>query len=494
MVSIRSGGIAVTVTASAALTVSAGVTPTVTAEVRAVSAAVRLLDTATDAGANTVALGMGGSGDPIPSAGLIEYVKTHFAEPDPLWFENQPTFEASTITPLFTPEGLYPLVGVKTLPFDTSVAQGVTILNSAIRGQLDAGHDVVVVGGSQSSTIASLEMRDLLALPQGEQPTADQLSFLLLVDPSAPNGGLLERFGDPSLPPLTIPSYGVTFSGATPADTPWDTAIYDMEYDGFSDFPRYPLNLLADINAALGIAFVHSQIEDLSDEQMHDMVKLPVSADYTGHTDYFIAPVQNLPLLDLVRDVPVLGNPIADLLQPDLKVLVNLGYGNVGYDVTDGWDHGPANVATPFELFPTDLDWAGVLPALADGAKQGVEDFIHDLQSLSVQNISEMTVGGLSTATDSLPSLTEIVNGLSAVASAASGALLPMADTVNALLTSLPAYDVALFVQELSAGNIVNAIGMPIAADFGVLPIALGFGALGIKDVVDAVQSLAAEF
>src|SRR5699024_5911218 len=180
-------------------------------------------------------------------------------------------------------------------PFDQSVAEAVTIVNTKITSEIAAGTDVVIGGGSQSSTISSLEMRDLLALPTADQPSSEQLSWLLLVDPSAPNGGLLERFGDPSLPPLTVPSLGVTFSGATPADTPWDTAIYDMEYDGISDFPRYPIDVLSDLNAALGTALVHATVDSIPLSQVAEAVRLPVSDGYTGHTEYFMIPTENLP-------------------------------------------------------------------------------------------------------------------------------------------------------------------------------------------------------
>ena len=40
--------------------------------------------------------------------------------------------------------------------------------------------------------------------------------------------------------------------------------------------------------------------------------------------------------------------------------------------------------------------------------------------------------------------------------------LLPTADVANALLTSLPAYDLTLFAAGLQAGNLVEAIGHPM--------------------------------
>ena len=59
-----------------------------------------------------------------------------------------------------TPEGLYPLTGIKDLTFDISAARGLTILDNSIRaafGQL-AATSVNVFGYSQSSVIASMEM------------------------------------------------------------------------------------------------------------------------------------------------------------------------------------------------------------------------------------------------------------------------------------------------------------------------------------------------
>ncbi|HEV7582287.1 MAG TPA: PE-PPE domain-containing protein [Mycobacterium sp.] len=42
-------------------------------------------------------------------------------------------------------------------------------------------------------------------------------------------------------------------------------------------------------------------------------------------TYYFMSTAQ-LPLLDPLRMLPILGNPLADLLQPFLKPIVDLGY------------------------------------------------------------------------------------------------------------------------------------------------------------------------
>ena len=43
-------------------------------------------------------------------------------------------------------------------------------------------------------------------------------------------------------------------------------------------------------------------------------------------TTYYLIPTANLPLLDPLRLIPVLGNPLADLLQPFLRPFIDFGY------------------------------------------------------------------------------------------------------------------------------------------------------------------------
>jgi hypothetical protein len=195
-------------------------------------------------------------------------------------------------------------------------------------------------------------------------------------------------------------------------------------------------------------------------------------------------PTENLPLLDALREVPVVGNPIADLLQPDLTYLVNLGYGDPLY----GYSTGAADAATPFGLFPSLGDFEMMPGLLASGTEQGIENFIGDftgtgpdpvvLPSLnSLTALLDSSSGttsafpDLSTAWATLASdpslpLTDLTNVLSSVASTAYGTLLPTADIVNALVTDIPAYDASLFLDNLS--DPINAVGLPIAADIGL--------------------------
>jgi PE-PPE domain/PE family/PGRS repeats len=257
---------------------------------------------------------------------------------------------------LVTPEKLYPLSGLRSLTFDVSVARGVNDLNAAIMAQHAVGDHTVVFGYSQSAVIATLEMRYLETLPAGLRPGPDELSFVLIGNPDRPDGGLFARLAG-----ISIPFLGLTASGATPTNA-YPTIDYAVQYDGVADFPQYPIDIFADANAMAGILFVHPQYSYLTAGQIASGVVQPVSPADT-QTTYILIPNQNLPLLDPLRALPFVGNPLADLVQPDLRVLVELGYDRTAYQ----------DLPTPFGLFPN-IDPATVAAELQQGAVQGFDD------------------------------------------------------------------------------------------------------------------------
>lgn len=409
---------------------------------------------------------LGGSGLPTPSTELIDTLQGVYF-PSVANFPGQPTFGDIDPQALTTPEQFYPITGIYQETLANSVSQGLQLLDDKIAPILSSGNAVDVLGASQSAVIASLEMEQL----EQSDPTANA-SFVLLGDLMNPNGGIFERFDG-----LTLSSLGIDFYGATPADD-FPTTIYTLEYDGYADFPKYPLNILSDLNAIEGINVVHGNYYDLTAADLANAVQLSTS----GPTDttYYIIPVDQLPLLDPIRGIPVVGNPIADLLQPDLTYLVNLGYGDPEY----GYSTGPANEATTIGLFP-ELSQIEKMPGLLlSGAEQGIQDFINDFNGtgpnpvdLSLASLSDSSTGTTSTlpdllaelqsvASDPTGALTDLANTLSTDLQTAYSTLLPTADIVNDLLTSLPAYDASLFVDNLS--DPINAIGLPIAANLGI--------------------------
>jgi hypothetical protein len=309
------------------------------------------------ASANTItALIMGGTEHPLPTPSYVAAINDAYI---------QPRFPGADPQALYTPEAFWPVTG--NLTFGQSVAQGVPLLNAAINANITPTNDVVVSGYSQSATVATLEINALMALPPGLRPDPSQLSFLLMSNPNNPDGGILERF-----PGFYIPVLDVPFNGATPPNSPYPTYNYTVQYDGFAYAPQYPLHVLSDINAVMGAYYVHSDYEDFTATQVGNAVPLPTSPGYTGDTHYYLFLTQDLPLVQPIRDIPYVGPPIADLIQPDLRVLVDLGYGNMGV----GADY--ADVPTPARLFQV-IDPFAVTAYLAKGAVQGPQAALVDV-------------------------------------------------------------------------------------------------------------------
>ncbi len=439
-----------------------------------------------------------GSGTSTPSLTYIGDVSTRYLSQ----FTLPPGVLATAVT---TAEGLYPFTGTKDLTLDISLARGVTALNNQINlAFTNTGGPIAVLGYSQSSTVASLAMSQLVG-----HYSPSQINFTLLGDPSAPNGGLFARF-----PGLSLPSLGVTFpTGATPGND-FPTTIWSLEYDGFADFPQYPIDVFSDLNAVAGIVFVHGTYPTLTPTQIGSAVTLSTSGPTM--TTYNMIPTPNLPLLDPLRLIPGIGNPLADLIQPDLTAIVNWGYGNPAF----GWSTGPANVPTPFGFLPPLGDTAALGPALISGTQQGFGAFLGDLSALAPTSLPAMSLPALanaltahaagsgllamstgaslpSTITGFLESLetanTNIIGTATTALSTAYSTLLPTADIATALLVSLPSYDFNLFTNGLIQAvngdpmGLINAIGNPIAANVGLTTIAGGFELIAIENSLQTI-------
>src|SRR6516225_1910836 len=135
---------------------------------------------------------MGGTGDPTPDGGYLSLVESLYLSQD------LPSFNDYSFQVVTTPEQFCPIVcnsSEPSLGFGDSVNQGVTERNNAILGPLQTGNDVSVLGYSQSATVATVEMNDLINNPDGAN--LNDLSVTLLGDPNSPIGGILYRFQFP---------------------------------------------------------------------------------------------------------------------------------------------------------------------------------------------------------------------------------------------------------------------------------------------------------
>lgn len=437
-----------------------------------------------------VTLVMAGSGTPTPSWTYLTNVVDRYIAP---------YFPVDQKLPISLPAGEYPDSGIKDLTQDISIARGVRILNEAITGQLTPGTTINVLGYSQSANIASLEMR---LLDPSDTPSSLPINFVLLGNSMNPNGGWDARF-----PGLSLPSLGFTSLGAAPSNS-FPTTVYTIEYDGWADFPQYPIDIFSDLNALAGMVTVHSGYETLTPAQLSSAVLLPTQGPTT--TTYYMIPTQNLPLLEPVRFIPYVGDPLADLLQPVLRPLVNWGYGNPDY----GWSTGAANVPTPFGFLPPPSDTLALGPALINGIPQGISAAANTLyaqgppQLPSLQGISDVFMSpsstpltlpsGPSSITDVLVGLkaanTQIIGTATNAFSTAYATLLPTADIATAVLVSLPSYDANLFLDGIIQAvngqpmdGLINAFGNPIAANVGLLPLVAGLEVTVLGEAADSI-------
>ncbi|HTY26976.1 MAG TPA: PE-PPE domain-containing protein [Mycobacterium sp.] len=204
------------------------------------------------------------------------------------------------------------------LTWNASVAQGVQNLSAR-----NPSGDVVF-GMSQGAVVASQYKE--------QHPEGTGNTFLLVENPARPNGGVLSRFAG-----LYIPILNVTFTGATP-DNGDPTIDIARQYDGWADFPTYPLNLLATVNALLGMAFVHGTTQ--TQLTAADIEAAKAAGDGSiyyqthGNTTYYLIPTKRLPLL--MPFTGIVPDPILDAVDAPLRALVELGYDRTDYSRPTG--------------------------------------------------------------------------------------------------------------------------------------------------------------
>ena len=369
--------------------------------------------------ADDTALIMGYTETPDPLPSYVTEVMSLFVSPGTPLFDGQPTYDGYSPLVVPTEEGA---------DYQQVMTLGSAQLDAAIKTALETpGNNVVVFGYSESSSIATQEMINIAALPPDQQYDPANLQFILVEDLDNPDGGFLER----------LPSLAGTPFPATPADTPYDTSIYTVEYSGSSDFPEYPSDLLADENAAAGFVDLHPLLlpgwpTSFDPSSLAGAVLEPTSAGYDGSTEYFMIPTQDLPLLDLTRDLG--GSTYADLIQPDMRVIVD-----EGYDWTSG-----ANLDTPADLSSPTIDTTAADAYLAAGADQGIIAALVDSGILPQSDLSDLypyvpDVAGLDAGalTNDAAALTDASSSASALMSDLAASSSPLAPELSAFLPGL---------------------------------------------------------
>ncbi|OBI07703.1 PE-PPE domain-containing protein [Mycolicibacter heraklionensis] len=278
---------------------------------------------------------MGGTGMPQPSERYLEAINNLYLQPHGFGGE---------LFSLWTPENVS----------STSRAVGEQILYNAVMdeingGEVDADHPVVVFGYSQSSSI-SVGLMERLA---DEGISNDLVRFVLIGSPG---------------------------TSAIPTGL-YRTDVYNYEYDPVAFKPTY-FNPLADLNSALGFLYGHSVLLSATPEQVAAAIELPTS-DPDSLNSYYMITSELLPVLAPLQLIPILGQPLYELLEPVTRILVNLGYGNIDY----GWPPGDVDEPAGSGFFPANIDLGDLLSALGNGVQQGISNALASLLDPSTYEI-----------------------------------------------------------------------------------------------------------
>ncbi len=275
---------------------------------------------------------MGGTVNPVPDQDYLNSVESLYLS------QYLPPNNDYSYSGLETPEQFCPIVCDASQPdlgFGDSVNAGVGDLNNVIVPALQDGDNVSVLGYSQSATVATVEMNNLINNTPDNVNLSD-LNFTLLGDPNSPIGGILDRFQFPdgvgqfslSPEPQHVPFLDIPLNlETTPTDT-FTTDIYTGEYDGWADFPEDPSNLFADLNALIGIETVHPYYPDPTPGVNLDTNNL-IDLGTIGHTTFYDIPAP-LPTLAFMFDGGPAGQFFYDSFAPYATLFDDWGYGNPG--------------------------------------------------------------------------------------------------------------------------------------------------------------------
>lgn len=350
-----------------------------------------------------------GTGNPTPDAafGLAE-VRNFVTPTNPACNYADPAACSQTL--IDYPASFWPVIifGLKQLNSPTwnkSVATGVKNVGDELKAEYaadPAGH-FYVVGYSQGGTVGSYfknQNYPAAGSPTTGLPPADQVTFVYAANPQRPNGGLFVRPG--FFGAFNIPILDATVGIPAATDRGVRTTDIVIQYDGVSDFPAYPINLLADLNALAGLLFIHptyvfpntahpdpahpygytvdefSQLVNAAQTASdNNACTEAVHCQKHGDTTYITLPTEHLPLLAPIRfigerlGISAVTRPLTDLIEPALKVLIETGYDRTSY-----------GTPTPFQvIMPLNPQKVlTLLPDLAKATVQGIHDAIGDIR------------------------------------------------------------------------------------------------------------------
>ncbi|KWX65667.1 PE-PPE domain-containing protein [Mycobacterium sp. NAZ190054] len=200
--------------------------------------------------------------------------------------------------------------------FAYSVDEGTKSLYDAVVKTLEANPDerITIGGVSEGAPAVDRVLRMLMALNPDERPDPEHFNVMIY---GAPNPLMMNIGGVPYQP---LP------------ETPYHVMIVMAEYDGVSDFPDNPFNLLAVVNAVMGGVDLHV------DAAWTDIFTVPTmyyidTNDAGGSVTTVLIPTPLLPLLQPLLEwgfEPEFVNFMDDVLRPIIDSAYNRPRWTVG--------------------------------------------------------------------------------------------------------------------------------------------------------------------
>jgi pimeloyl-ACP methyl ester carboxylesterase len=198
------------------------------------------------------------------------------------------------------------------LASDRALLDGVEQANIAVH-QIDG--KVVIIGESMGAMVASRLAVELANSPDAR--STDDVRFVLIAPPEA---GVAEFFKEGTFIPI------LNYRVSRVAESPYDTTIVIGEYDGWSDPPDRPWNLVSSANALAGLVYVHGPpIFTADPDAVPDENTTRGTNSKGGEVTTHLVPTENLPLTQPLR---LLGIPdkVVDKADQILRPIVDAGY------------------------------------------------------------------------------------------------------------------------------------------------------------------------
>jgi PE-PPE domain len=180
-------------------------------------------------------------------------------------------------------------------------------------GDTPGPRPLVVIGTSQGALVVQQAEADLNNDPRVPSDT----TFILIADPNLGVGRGLYGVHIPVL----------NYTPAALPETRFNTIVVINQYDGFADPITRPWNLLTDLNALMGIVYVHPYAQNAGFSTVPAEDITVTTNEQHGMTTVYHVPTEDLPLTIPLRQLGIPNN-VVDRIDSALRPIIDRGYQN----------------------------------------------------------------------------------------------------------------------------------------------------------------------